>query len=264
MCKYGFMSMAILLLPGLAEATSAQAVVECMAANVPERSFRQAAVFRSQDASGASREIQANFAGMRKPQGVLLNIGVKSPVDVAGTAVLIRRDDNGKENIKLYLPALRRVRNVSGGMASQNLLGTDFSYRDIKDIFAAAQQGELSLLPGEGAQDEVHRLEVKPTPEQESPYSRVLIEVDKAHCVPLQLHFESAEQGVVKHLQADPESLHEQQGRFMLLDYTMRNLAERSTTRLKLGPPKFDDSISRSAFNPASFYNYNNRVQAPE
>ncbi|MGJ8668472.1 MAG: outer membrane lipoprotein-sorting protein [Oceanococcus sp.] len=243
---------------------NAQTVLDCARDNVPERSFRQAALLKVTDDSGASREIRANFAGVRTDRGIMLNIGVKAPSDVAGTSVLLRRDDAGKESIKLYLPALRRVRTVTGSMASQGILGTDFSYRDIKDIFGSVREGEVTLLPEPEGGEDFHRLSIVPAAEQESPYQSLLVDIDKTHCVPMQLQFETAQQGITKIMTGDPETLHTLDEQHMLLRYTMRDVVKGSQTEMDLGPPEYDEKISRTAFNPSSFYNFNNRVEAPE
>ncbi len=241
----------------------AQPVLDCVAKNVPEQSFRQAALLTITDASGASREIRANFAGMRSAGGILLNIGVEAPPDVAGTSVLLRRDENGRESIKLYLPALRRVRTVTGSMASQGILGTDFSYQDVKDIFGALREGQVELLP-EPAEAAVHRLSIKPGAAQASAYESITTEVSKSHCVPMLLQFHTAQQGISKIMQGDPESLHQDGERFMLLRYRMQDVIRGSHTDMHLGLPVVDERISRSAFNPSSFYNFHNRVEAPD
>lgn len=253
------------LCPAYAQTDDAtQAVLDCTASNVPEKSFRQAAKMTVTDAEGASREMRATFAGMRGNKGMLLNVGIDAPQDVAGTSVLLRRDDEGKENIKIYLPALRRVRNVSGGMESQGIFGTDFSYRDLKDIFGAVRQGHVKLLDVDAEYvDVLYRLEILPEAAH-SPYQRIVVDINKAHCVPQKLEFEAAGQGVVKTLVGNLESLHADAGRKMLLDYTMNDLLSGSSTHLAMGAPEIDERISRVAFNPASFYDYNNRIDKPE
>ena len=240
---------------------SAQNILDCAGNNAPEESFSQAAAFEVSDDSGAVRHIRANFAGQRTDKGLLLNVGVKAPQDVAGTAVLLRRNEAGEDDLKIYLPALRRVRSVSGAMASQGLLGTDFSYRDLKDIFGSFRDGKAELLV---ANEQSQQLAITPPAEQVSPYQRILASFDSKTCVPLELIFETAEQGEVKRLTGDPESLTQIGSRNMLLIYTMVDKLKGSQTKLILGAPMIDEKISRSAFNSGTFYNFHNRAEEPE
>lgn len=238
-------------------------VLDCVAANLPQESFSQAARLTITDAEGSENQLQASFAGMRAEAGLMLNIAVSSPVDLAGTALLLKRDDKGRDSIKLYLPALRRVRTVNGAMDSQGILGSDFSYRDLMAIFGAIREGELSLLPR--ADDEAfHHLLIVPAADQQSPYQRITALIDKRHCVPHQLSFEMDGQGVVKTLSGQAASLHSEGGRHMLLDYTMVDRLKGSHTRLLLGAPMLDQRIARSAFHPSTFYNFKNRAERPD
>jgi hypothetical protein len=59
----------------------------------------------------------------------------RSPADVRGTGFLqYEYDDSSRENDRwLYLPALKKVRRITGSSKSEYFMGTDFTYDDMGD-----------------------------------------------------------------------------------------------------------------------------------
>ncbi len=251
--------------PMLVQADEARALLDCAARNVPARSFTQAAEFEVMQDGAAQRRIGASLAGLRDADSISLNIVVSAPSDVAGTAVLLRQNDAGREDMRMYLPALQRVRPITGGMANQGILGTDFSYRDIRDIYGALREGQARVLgAGKIAGKDTQRMELIPAAEQESPYQRMVVDLDASSCVVLAVDFESPGRGVTKRLLGDVDSVTSIGERRILLRYTMDDLDKGSQTVLKLGAPEYDEDIRSLAFHPSSFYRYRNSAAAPE
>jgi hypothetical protein len=64
-----------------------------------------------------------------------------SPRDVAGTGCLsFSYDDESKDDdIWLYLPAMKRVRRITGSGKNDDFMGTDFTYEDRAVCCASAQ-----------------------------------------------------------------------------------------------------------------------------
>jgi outer membrane lipoprotein-sorting protein len=55
----------------------------------------------------------------------------ESPPEVKGVGFLQWADPHGKDEQWLYLPELKRVRQISGGAKRESFVGTDFSYEDL-------------------------------------------------------------------------------------------------------------------------------------
>lgn len=248
-----------------AEPGSAQAVLDCAAANAPERSFEQVAAMKVFQNEQLQREILATFAGQRARGDFLLNIGVREPADLAGTAVLLRQDESGRDDMKLYLPALRRVRRVTGAMAGQELLGTDFSYHDIRQVYGSFSAEDAELLESQQWQERaMYRVALKPEEGVSDTYQSIIVGIDKQVCTPLVIDFIGEKGATSKRLEGDFDSLLQVGERHLLARYTMRNLSKGSRTELDLGSPQFDERVSRSAFNPNTFYNFHSRADAPQ
>jgi outer membrane lipoprotein-sorting protein len=103
----------------------------------------------------------------------------QSPRDVAGTGYLsFSYDDESKDDdMWLYLPAMRRVRRITGSGKNDDFMGTDFTYEDMgsrslaKDTFTF--QGE-ELIDNEPCR----RVEALPK-DRSDPYGRRVIWVRK-------------------------------------------------------------------------------------
>ncbi|MDR0689491.1 MAG: outer membrane lipoprotein-sorting protein [Spirochaetaceae bacterium] len=123
------------------------------------------------------REVDYYFKDYGDTEKILM--GFKSPRDVAGTGYLsFSYDDESKDDdIWLYLPAMKRVRRVTGSGKNDSFMGTDFTYEDMgsrslgKDDFT---------LRGEEAVDgeSCWRVEAKPR-DGKDPYGRRVIWVRK-------------------------------------------------------------------------------------
>ncbi|MDR2303756.1 MAG: outer membrane lipoprotein-sorting protein [Treponema sp.] len=103
----------------------------------------------------------------------------QSPRDVAGTGYLsFSYDDESRDDdMWLYLPAMRRVRRITGSGKNDDFMGTDFTYEDMgsrslaRDTFAF--QGEESI---DGTACRI--VEAKPK-DRNDPYGRRVIWVRK-------------------------------------------------------------------------------------
>src|SRR3546814_18541356 len=58
---------------------------------------------------------------------------ISAPGDLAGASYLLRERDNGDE-MYVYIPALSKVRRVSGAAVDGSLWGTDLSFADVKQL----------------------------------------------------------------------------------------------------------------------------------
>jgi outer membrane lipoprotein-sorting protein len=54
-----------------------------------------------------------------------------SPADVRGTGFLLIEHDDGEDDMRLFMPALRRVQRISSSGKGGNFMSSDFTYYDI-------------------------------------------------------------------------------------------------------------------------------------
>lgn len=60
-----------------------------------------------------------------------IRIVFDDPIDLRGTEVSITRASDGTASTRIYLPALRRVRQIDADVRGESFLGTDFNYEDL-------------------------------------------------------------------------------------------------------------------------------------
>jgi hypothetical protein len=93
-----------------------------------------------------------------------------APEDLRDTALLVLEQDGRPDDYFLYLPALARVRRVSGAQRSDSFMGTDLTYEDLErrrvEDFA-----DLRAEPAEVAGEPALRIGARPR--LEARYERV-------------------------------------------------------------------------------------------
>ncbi|MBX3024343.1 outer membrane lipoprotein-sorting protein [bacterium] len=66
----------------------------------------------------------------------------RAPAQVAGIGFLQWTDPTSEDHQWLWLPALKRVRQISGGARTESFVGTDFSYEDLAIMAEAVEWQE--------------------------------------------------------------------------------------------------------------------------
>jgi len=85
------------------------------------------------DRQGRARERTLTVDGLRGQGGAGDRVLVRFsyPNDIAGTGFLVWERPGGDDDRFLYLPALSRVRRISGAERQESFVGSDFTYEDI-------------------------------------------------------------------------------------------------------------------------------------
>jgi hypothetical protein len=88
---------------------------------------------RERELTIKTRHAQPDHAGTSKAavDGDRMLIRFTYPSDIKGTAFLVWAHPDGEDERFLYLPALGRVRRITGAEAQDNFVGSDFTYEDI-------------------------------------------------------------------------------------------------------------------------------------
>jgi outer membrane lipoprotein-sorting protein len=240
---------------GAAADAELQKVVDCMRANVPSSVRIQEIELDVTDRSGSPRTLKGRLFAMTENGLIRASLRISSPSDLSGAGYLVRETppDHG-DQMYMYLPSMNRVRRISGGSADGAMLGTDFSYNDIKQIESAFDGSEPVLeAPAAIENRPVYVLRLKTKPAQDSRYTTMRSWIDQKSCVALKVDFYEGDK-VSKELTA-PASALQQSGKYWYLSQMqMRDLKENTATTLKvLGVTSGTDLPSRY-FDPNAFY----------
>lgn len=106
------------------------------------------------------------------------------PADDRGVAFLKIEHEEGPDEMRLWLPAFKKVRRISARQKGDAFMGSDLSYEDMTT--RSLDENDYELLGSEEVRDvDCYILEVIPRPETESTYSRHVVWVSKQDLVPL-------------------------------------------------------------------------------
>lgn len=86
---------------------------------------------RERELSIQTMRPQAKGAAKGTDAGDRILIRFTYPNDIKGTAFLVWEHPDSEDERFLYLPALGRVRRITGAEAQDNFVGSDFTYEDI-------------------------------------------------------------------------------------------------------------------------------------
>lgn len=238
-----------------ADLESAEEIRACSRANLPDQSMAQNFKLQPVNRAGKSKDIGAVFFIQRmSKEETRATLQVRSPIDIEGVSYLWV-DTEGDDRLHLYLPSVQRVRRVSGKNAANSMLGSDFSYEDIKYLQGVSAGGDVQKLADTKAgQRATYSIEVTPPKQDESAYERMIFYIDKTTCVPLKIEFFESGNTLRKRLIADPESLKQIGERWFATQLVMRDLSEKTHTRLKISDVEFDKNINGAIFNQRGFY----------
>lgn len=131
---------------------------------------------------------------------------VRSPPTVRGIGFLQWIAPREPDHQWLYLPALKRTRQISGGARTDSFVGTDFSYEDLSVIADVLDWGDDSAHAALGRRETIDGqvcdiIELTPTPAAEVSYGQIRLWLGRDDQVVHKYEFVSREGQVVKTLQ---------------------------------------------------------------
>lgn len=228
-------------------------MLACMRANVPQTVQVRDITLEAVDALGSKRSLSGRLYAVREEGRFNAMIRLDAPADLAGAAYLSRERAEGDE-LYLYMPALQKVRRLTGASADEALWGTDLSVGDLRQIGAAFSAGSVVL--GSSATLEgrdVQRLTIRPGSGSSARFDVIEAWVDRESCVTLRADFQRAGK-LRKQLTASPAALQRSGTHWYAAELLMRDLELGSQTRMKVIGLRSDESIPGRVFNPRTFY----------
>jgi hypothetical protein len=168
-----------------------------------------------------------------------------SPADIRGTAFLTwEHDDPAKEDDKwLYMPALKKVRRISGSSKKEYFMGSDFTYDDMGDRNV---DEDIHTLRGEESVNGHDCWKIESVPvDPEDAYTHKHVYVDKAvHIVVKAEYFDK--DGLLKVYQAF--DVQQKDGFWTVVRSEMDNQARNHKTILELGDIQYNKGIKDHIF----------------
>lgn len=170
----------------------------------------------------------------------------KKPLDVKGTSFLSwEYDAPEKDDDKwLYMPALRKVRRISGASNNEYFMGSDFTYDDMGD--RSVDEDTHTLLGEEMLEGhECWKIECIPV-EKESAYDKRILWVRKDAKKTVKAEYLDT-QGLIKTFTV--EDLKPHQGFWTVFKMRMENHRENHVTVMTLSDVVYDTDVADSFFS---------------
>lgn len=232
-----------------------QQILECLAGNFPSQGGKAIVTLNARGSAGGVTRYrwQLYWSGRGDQRAVVIQ--VTAPMDVAGSAYLLRQTNNGRE-LYLYSPAIDAVRRIQGDASgSQKVFGTDVALRDLVGVGQTLANGTLSYM-GEETLDgkPVDKMLALPPPDAHMPYSRIALYIGQGPCVLRRLEF-SRDGAVSKVYTAVPGSLQQTaSGLQYLSEWTLHNPDSGESTHIRINELQSSPNFSSGTFGPDSFY----------
>lgn len=240
-------------------ASTAQQVKSCMQDNLPQNFKIEDFSVISESASGNRASISGKIYFSRpledgQPGPARAMMKLEQPSALRGSAYLVI--DSGhyaRSGMFVYLPAVSRVRRVSGEMADGRLFGTDITYYDFKQFRNAMDDMTPEYIRQVDGQRRTHVLRFTPADDINAGYSHVIASIDATTCLPLKMDFYDNGR-VVKTMKVPAESFRQDKQRWYFAEFTLVNHLYDSRTTFKTHGFHSDPQLSNRLFHPASFY----------
>ena len=176
----------------------------------------------------------------------------RAPADVAGTGFLVIEQKDADDDQYLYLPALGKVKRITGSQRNQRFMGTDLTYADMES--RNLKNSVLSRLADEklGGND-TFVIDAVPKDSSDSQYSRTRSWIHKASYVPLKVEFYDKREKLLKTLKV--RKLSKKQGNWVSMDSLIENVQKKTKTVMKIDDINFDVKLNDAEFSQRALTN---------
>lgn len=247
------------MVAGTTSAADAPATIDkieaCIRGNIPTDLQIRSFELTMTDKTGGTRQLGGRVYARLEDGLLMAMMRVEMPSDLRGASYLAREGKDDKaEEMYVYIPALQKVRRITGGMKDSSLFGTDFSYSDLKQITYAFSGGKLAL---EKTEDYESRpdwvLTMKPAEGAESRFDLVRAWIDQKSCMLMKAEF--LQQGTLrKRFTTSPRFLAQSGTRWYFTEGQMEDVQEKTSTHLKITGLSSETDLADRLFNPRMFY----------
>lgn len=234
-------------------AGTAAPIVACMRANIPPSVQVKEVELIARDRTGGERQLRGRLYATNEKDRVKAMLKIGAPPDLAGAAYLMKESEKADE-IYVYVPALNKVRRVTGGNMDGPLWGTDLSYNDLKQVQNAFSDTSAKL-EGKGDHEgtPVQILQFSPQAGQASRYTSIRAWVEPKSCMALKAEFYEGKT-VRKRFSGSAKDLKQAGPHWYLADMLIADLKEGTQTRIKVTNVTAGKDLADRLFNQATFY----------
>jgi len=232
------------------DADAGTIVKKSMARNLFSLSGTAHAIMKIKGAKGEEKTRDLDVKLARTKTGMQqVMISFRTPPEVAGTAFLVIERPDGPPDQYLYLPALKKVRRIAAGQATDSFMGSDFSYLDLSPLPAGSTNDvEFKRLADTEVGGQPAFVVEAIAKIAGSPYSKVTTWIHREHYIPLQMEFTDAFGKPLKVLRVT--KLKKIDDKLLPVEAEMKNLQKGSSTTLELAEINLKAVLNEAEFTP--------------
>jgi len=203
------------------------------------------------DNLGETRKFVARQARKQMPDGKRMATVVLEPAELRGTAYLVfaPKDQTKPTLMWMYVPFVRRVRELIAIDTYEHFLGTDFTYADLGFSFMRSQKNYRVTGPEQHAGIGAYRVEEKLPPDQMY-YSRIMVWIAQSTMLPIKRDYYDPTGRLWKKETFDSVSTID--GMPTVLHVQMKDLEANTSSDLSITQVKYDVEIPDTLFDPQS------------
>lgn len=258
--KHRWSLLALLVAGSVHAQDPAQKVMECMRANVPQHLTIKSLELTATDRTGGTRTLKGHlYVGREagtKPGGLIsAALYLDLPVELKGASYLVKEtDDYLRDGMFVYLPAVKRVRRITGTFADGSLMGTNFSYLDFKQL-----QNAFSDMNGkyEGLAEvngrPAHAMVYTVAEGLETHYTGGRLWIDKEACVAVKGEFYEGSK-TVKAFTTPQGAVRKSGDAWYVSEVTMEEPSLGTKTVARISKLDTKAAVPKSYFDPNLFY----------
>jgi len=227
-----------------ADLTAEQIVDEVLKRNAwgfDDALARMSMVLTSSSGRNRTREIEV-WSMQREGLGKTL-VRFHAPADVAGTGFLVLENADRADDQYLYLPALGKVKRISGGQRKQRFMGTDLTYADLES--RSLRDGKSTRL-GDAKLGSNDTYVLETVLAKDSQYGKTITWVHKKSFVALKIEFYDRNLKLLKKLNV--KRLEKRDGSWIAMESLIKNVQRKTQTLFSVSEVK-----TRIKHNPEIF-----------
>ena len=244
------------LTPSVRAEQTVQQIEACMRANIPKNLQVREFELTATDKSGGTRTLVGRLHARLEAGRINAMMRITEPSDMKDAAYLVREagTPGEKEEMYVYIPALQKVRRITGGMRDSSLFGTDLSYSDVKQITYALSSDTLKLDRSENLEGRpTWVLSMAPDPTAGARFDKVIAWIDQKSCMVMKADFQQG--GVVrKRFQSAAKFLAQAGPHWYVTEGRIDDLQEKTHTQMRVTGVLGDKELADRLFNPRVFY----------
>jgi outer membrane lipoprotein-sorting protein len=220
----------------------------CMKRNLPASTSMQSIELRARDRGNYEQVMHADVFWKRRGEetsSVMMHFS--EPVDIRGARFLIKQQEPQNE-MYIYMPGLFKVRRVTSRKISSSVMGTDFSYEDFERLHGVLTDLRLEQFPDDVVSGRPVYV-LNSYPDETSGYVKIASYIDKQTCVVLKTELYESGHQLRKLMTIDPAALKKTGDIWYPAELLMKDLREKTETRLLVRNIKTDAILDDSLFD---------------